>query len=69
MSGSKLTGGPGLATRLGFSEEEAAKLVALRRELHRHPELSWQEEATAALLQTTLVSLGAVKEPNETEEV
>jgi hippurate hydrolase len=61
LSGSKLTGGPGLATRLGFSEEEAAKLVALRRELHRHPELSWQEEATAALLQTTLVSLGAVK--------
>jgi amidohydrolase len=61
LSGTKLAESYGLATKLGFSEPEAAKLVALRRELHRHPELSWQEEATAALLETALVSLGAIK--------
>jgi amidohydrolase len=61
LSGTRLGGGSDLATRLGFTEEEAAKLVALRRELHRHPELSWKEEATAALLETALISLGAAK--------
>jgi hippurate hydrolase len=35
--------------------------VSLRRELHRHPELSWQEEATAARLETALTSLGATE--------
>lgn len=44
--------------RLGFDEEEAALLVALRRELHRRPELSWQEEATAARLEAALTALG-----------
>jgi hippurate hydrolase len=46
-------------TKLGFTEEEAARLVALRRELHRNPELSWQEQATAARLEQALKSLGA----------
>jgi amidohydrolase len=45
--------------RLGFSDEEAARLVTLRRELHRNPELSWQEEATAARLEAALGSVGA----------
>ncbi|HEX5576068.1 MAG TPA: M20 family metallopeptidase [Gemmatimonadales bacterium] len=61
MTGTRLGGGSDFTTRLGFTEDEAAKLVALRRELHRHPELSWQEEATAALLETALISLGAAK--------
>jgi hippurate hydrolase len=46
-------------TKLGFTEDEAARLVALRRELHRNPELSWQEQATAARLEQALKSLGA----------
>jgi hippurate hydrolase len=46
-------------TKLGFTEDEAARLVALRRELHRNPELSWQEQATAARLEQVLKSLGA----------
>ena len=45
--------------RLGFTEEEAARLVTLRRELHQNPELSWQEEGTAARLEAALRSLGA----------
>ena len=48
-----------LATRLGFSDEAAAWLTALRRELHRNPELSWKEERTAARLEAELKSLGA----------
>ena len=42
-----------------FTAEEAASLVELRRHLHRHPELSWQEERTAERLHQTLQSLGA----------
>jgi amidohydrolase len=48
-----------LATRLGFNQEEAARLIALRRELHRHPERSWQEENTASRLEAELTVLGA----------
>ena len=48
-----------LATKLGFSEEAAARLTALRRDLHRNPELSWKEERTAARLEAELKSLGA----------
>jgi hippurate hydrolase len=33
-------------------------MVELRRALHRHPELSWQEKATSDLVATTLASLG-----------
>ncbi|HEX6408323.1 MAG TPA: M20/M25/M40 family metallo-hydrolase, partial [Gemmatimonadales bacterium] len=48
-----------LATKLGFSDEAAAWLTTLRRELHRNPELSWKEERTAARLEAELKSLGA----------
>jgi amidohydrolase len=48
-----------LARKLGFSEEAAARLTALRRDLHRNPELSWKEEKTAARLEAELKSLGA----------
>jgi len=34
------------------------RLVALRRELHRYPELSWQESRTAGVISTFLHSLG-----------
>jgi hippurate hydrolase len=47
------------ATKLGFTKEEAAKLIALRRELHRRPELSWQERETAGRLEQALKSIGA----------
>ncbi|HEX3233921.1 MAG TPA: M20 family metallopeptidase [Gemmatimonadales bacterium] len=42
-----------------FSADEIAWLTALRRDLHRHPELSWQEEGTAARLEQALTGLGA----------
>ena len=45
--------------KLGFSDEAAARLTALRRDLHRNPELSWKEEKTAARLEAELKSLGA----------
>jgi amidohydrolase len=43
-----------------FTDEEIERLVGLRRELHRHPELSWQEHATADRLAGILESLGAI---------
>ena len=46
-------------SRLGFSDRDVAELFALRRELHRHPELSWQEERTAARLESALREAGA----------
>ena len=48
-----------LQSRLGFSDRDVAELFALRRELHRHPELSWQEERTAARLESALREAGA----------
>lgn len=42
-----------------FTHEEIARLVALRRELHRHPELSWKEYATSDRLAAVAESLGA----------
>lgn len=42
-----------------FSYQERATLYGLRRELHRHPELSWREEQTAARLEEVLRSIGA----------
>lgn len=47
-----------LPATLGFGGEDAARLITLRHELHRRPELSWQEEATAARLQAELTALG-----------
>jgi amidohydrolase len=44
---------------LGFSDEEVAWLVELRRALHRHPELSWRETATAERLERALAVAGA----------
>lgn len=41
-----------------FEANEIAALYALRRELHRQPELSWQEEGTAARLSEMLVACG-----------
>jgi amidohydrolase len=41
-----------------FSLDDARRLVELRRELHRHPELSWQESETAATLLAALASFG-----------
>jgi amidohydrolase len=43
----------------GFSEREVAWLTELRRDLHRHPELSWQETATAERLERALAHAGA----------
>lgn len=41
-----------------FTAEEAQRLVELRRDIHRHPELSWQEEGTARRLEEALRSAG-----------
>jgi amidohydrolase len=41
-----------------FSLDDARRLVELRRELHRHPELSWQESETAARLAAALAQFG-----------
>jgi amidohydrolase len=45
--------------QLGFTADEVAWLSELRQALHRHPELSWQEEATAARLESALRFVGA----------
>ena len=42
-----------------FAPDEIASLSTLRRDLHRHPELSWHEEGTATRLASALTSLGA----------
>jgi amidohydrolase len=41
-----------------FPLDDALRLVELRRELHRHPELSWQETETAEKLVAALASFG-----------
>ena len=43
-----------------FTDADVAALVALRRDLHQHPELSWKEERTAARLADAVTALGAV---------
>lgn len=43
-----------------FSDEEAKVLLALRHDLHQHPELSWKEDRTASRLVRALEDLGAV---------
>ena len=47
---------PAVATH--FSQDAAQRLVELRRDLHRHPELSWQEKETANRLVAALASFG-----------
>jgi amidohydrolase len=44
-----------------FRDEDVSLLVDLRRDLHRHPELSWKEHRTAARLVDVVKSLGAVE--------
>lgn len=41
-----------------FSAADRDRLLQLRRDLHQHPELSWQERATQARLRTALHALG-----------
>ncbi len=41
-----------------FARKLLGDLVALRRDLHRNPELSWHEERTMERLRTALTSLG-----------
>jgi amidohydrolase len=41
-----------------FTADELAWLTELRRELHRHPELSWHEEHTASRLEAALARAG-----------
>ncbi len=43
---------------LGFSADARALLTELRRDLHRHPELSWQESRTQETLERTLRNAG-----------
>jgi len=44
--------------RHGVPEELFQRLVALRRELHRHPELAWREARTAARIAREVEALG-----------
>jgi len=41
-----------------FADDEATQLVALRRDLHAHPELSWTEARTQARLEDALRGAG-----------
>jgi hippurate hydrolase len=43
-----------VSARASFGEAERAALVDLRRDLHRHPELSWQEVRTQDVLERFL---------------
>lgn len=47
-----------VAARSVFSESDQTLLRALRRDLHRHPELSWGEERTAGRLEAALQQVG-----------
>lgn len=47
-----MTSGP------AFSDEDRRALLALRRDLHRHPELSWQETRTQQALERALEAFG-----------
>ena len=43
---------------LGFSADDRRLLTELRRDLHRHPELSWQESRTQERLARALRDAG-----------
>lgn len=49
------------AVRALFPDDLAILLSALRRDLHRHPELSWQETRTSNLLAATLEGFGVTE--------
>ena len=44
---------------LPFTDADRTLLTGLRRDLHRHPELSWKETATQARLERALHEIGA----------
>ena len=44
-----------------FSDADVTSLIALRRDLHQHPELSWKEHRTAERLTEAVSALGAVE--------
>src|SRR6185437_14580285 len=46
------------SVRALYPDELALQLSSLRRDLHRHPELSWQEKRTSDLLAATLEGFG-----------
>ena len=48
----------GANARDHFTDDGAQRLVELRRDLHRHPELSWKEERTAGRLESALRGFG-----------
>ena len=43
-----------------FTDADVSSLIELRRDLHRHPELSWKEHRTATRLADVVAALGAV---------
>lgn len=43
-----------IASRLGFDDRLAKRLLELRREIHRHPELAFEEHETARRLEAAL---------------
>jgi amidohydrolase len=47
-----------MSTGLGFTADETALLTTLRRDLHRHPELSWHETRTQETLERVLRDAG-----------
>ena len=44
-------------------EQLAPELIALRRDLHAHPELSWAEERTSSVIAKRLDEAGLVPRP------
>src|SRR5262245_43548494 len=42
-----------------FTDADVSSLIELRRDLHRHPELSWQEKRTSTRLAEVVTALGA----------
>src|ERR1017187_4265764 len=54
------TSSPGSLEELlrAFPREEKEELVAVRRDLHRHPELEFEETRTAGVVSRKLAALG-----------
>ena len=43
---------------LSLAKTAEPRIIDIRRDLHRHPELSWQEERTTAVIEAELAALG-----------